>query len=90
VSTLVSYAALFCVAGGLIAGAVALVVVHDPRLALRLALDMWLAAGLLRLALPPSWQSLLAAAAIVAIRQLVTRTLGGGAADGDEAPAPRG
>lgn len=73
-----SYAALICVVAGLVAGLVALLAVRDPRLALRIALDLWLAAGLLRLAQPPSWQSLLAAAAIVAIRQLVTRTLTAG------------
>lgn len=75
---MVSYAALFCVVAGFLAGLVALLAVRDARLALRIALDLWLAAGLLRLALPPSWQSLLAAAAIVAIRQLVTRTLTAG------------
>ncbi len=76
-----SYAALICVVAGLGAGLIALLAVGDPRLALRTALDLWLAAGLLRLVLPPSWQSLLAAAAIVAIRQLVTRTLHVGTSD---------
>ncbi len=70
-STLVGYASLACVAAGLIAGVVALAVARDGRVALRVALDLWLAAGLLRLALPPSWDQLLSAAAIIAVRQLV-------------------
>ncbi|MFI7070732.1 hypothetical protein [Micromonospora sediminicola] len=75
-SALIGYAALACVAGGLLAGSVVLAVARDGRLALRVALDLWLAAGLLRLALPPSWDQLLSAAAIVAVRQLVGLGLG--------------
>jgi hypothetical protein len=37
----------------------------------RVALDLWLAAGLLRLALPSPWTQLLGAAAIIGVRQLV-------------------
>jgi hypothetical protein len=72
---LISYASLACVAAGLLAGLLTLLTVRDGLLALRLALDLWLAAGLLRLALPPAWEQLLAAAAIVAVRQLVGLTL---------------
>ncbi|MFI7427663.1 hypothetical protein ACIBPB_11825 [Micromonospora sp. NPDC049836] len=70
-STLVGYASLACVAAGLLAGLIALATTRDGRLALRVALDLWLAAGLLRLALPPSLDQLLSAAAIIAVRQLV-------------------
>ncbi|MEV0001691.1 hypothetical protein AB0H28_05310 [Micromonospora sp. NPDC050980] len=75
-SALIGYAAAVCVAAGLLAGLVVLVVARDGRLALRVALDLWLAAGLLRLALPPSWDQLLSAAAIIAVRQLVGLGLG--------------
>jgi hypothetical protein len=34
-------------------------------------LDLWLAAGLLRLVLPPTWEQLLTAAAVIAVRQMV-------------------
>jgi hypothetical protein len=71
VNTVIQYGALLCVAAGLVCGAVALVLARDARTALRVALDFWVAAGLLRLALPPGGGQLLAAAAIIAIRQLV-------------------
>jgi hypothetical protein len=71
VNTVIQYGALLCVAAGLVCGAVALVVARDARTALRIALDFWVAAGLLRLALAPGGGQLLAAATIIAIRQLV-------------------
>jgi hypothetical protein len=40
------------------------------REALGVMLELWLAAGLLRLAAPPTWPRLATAAAIIAIRQL--------------------
>ncbi|MER7459266.1 hypothetical protein [Micromonospora sp. NPDC126480] len=74
-TTLIGYASLACVAAGLLSGAIVLVVARSGVLALRAALDLWLAAGLLRLAQPPEWEHLLGAAAIVAIRQLVAAAL---------------
>ena len=65
------YASLLCVAAGLVCGAVALVVSRNVPMALRVALDFWLAAGLLRLALPSAGPELLGAAAIIVVRQLV-------------------
>ena len=41
------------------------------RLGLRHALDLWLAAGLLRLSGDPSWDQVTAAAALVAARRLI-------------------
>ena len=70
-TSLLQYASLVCVAAGLVCGVLALVVARDARVALRVALDLWLAAGLLRLALPSEAPQLLAAAAIIGIRQLV-------------------
>ena len=69
------YAVLACVLAGLVSGGVATVVARDVRTGLRVALDLWLAAGLLRLALPQSHNQLLAAAAIILVRQLVSAAL---------------
>jgi hypothetical protein len=71
VITAVQYAAAGCVVAGFLAGALALLVGCGIRTALRIALDLWLAAGLLRLALPSDGTDILAAAAIVVVRQLV-------------------
>jgi hypothetical protein len=70
-TTALRYAALGCVAAGLISGLLALLVGRDVRVALRVALDLWLAAGLLRLALPGTATGLAAVAAIVVVRQVV-------------------
>ncbi|HWG98227.1 MAG TPA: hypothetical protein VNV66_02640 [Pilimelia sp.] len=75
-------AALGCAAGGLVAGAAALAASHRARVALPVVLDLWLAAGLLRLTASPGWVDLLAAAALVAVRQLVIRALARSAAGG--------
>lgn len=74
-STLVHHGVLLCVGAGVVAGFVTVLVTADGRAALRLALDFWLAAGLLRLALPVTWQTLLAAASILAVRQIAGPTL---------------
>ncbi|MGC1211556.1 MAG: hypothetical protein WA890_09885 [Micromonospora sp.] len=81
-NAVLGYASLACVAAGLVAGLVVLISVRDGRLALRVALDLWLAAGLLRLALPPAWDQLLSAAAIVAVRQVVGMGLASTRAEG--------
>jgi uncharacterized membrane protein len=70
-TVLLGYASLLCVVAGLICGPLAAAVGRDVRAALKVALDLWMAAGLLRLALPPSASALLAAAAIIVVRQLV-------------------
>ena len=64
-----------CVVAGAVAGAVALIAARDARAALRIALDLWLAAGLLRLALPSGTGELAAVAAILAVRQLLQAVL---------------
>jgi uncharacterized membrane protein len=71
VNAVIQYGVMLCVVAGLVCGALALVVARDARTALRVALDFWVAAGLLRLALEPGGGQLLAVAAIIAIRQLV-------------------
>ena len=50
------------------------------RPGLAMALELWLAAGLLRLAAPPSWPLVATAAALVAVRRLLVRGLSRGAA----------
>ncbi|MFF5077544.1 hypothetical protein ACFY36_10865 [Actinoplanes sp. NPDC000266] len=74
-TALIQYASLFCVAAGLAGGALVLAVTRDVRAALRTALDFWLAAGLLRLALPTSATQLLAVVAIIAVRQVISRVI---------------
>ncbi|MFG1992593.1 hypothetical protein ACGFJ7_21700 [Actinoplanes sp. NPDC048988] len=74
-TTLIQYASLICVTAGLVCGVLVLGTTRDLRTALRTALDFWLAAGLLRLALPNSATQLLAIVAIIAVRQLVSRAL---------------
>jgi hypothetical protein len=71
VTPILHYASLICVAAGLICGVLTMLVARDVRVALRVALDLWLAAGLLRLALPAAAPQLLATAVIIGVRQLV-------------------
>jgi hypothetical protein len=66
-----SLASLACVAAGILAAMVVLAASRSSRLALRVSLDLWLAAGLLRLALPANGEALLGVVAIMAIRQIV-------------------
>ena len=68
-------AALIVTAAGLIVAVVALARTRRARLALALLLDFFTAAALLRLAAPPSWPALGAAALFIAIRQLASRAL---------------
>ncbi|MGY1781675.1 DUF1622 domain-containing protein [Geodermatophilus sp. SYSU D01036] len=55
----------------LVAGAVTLASTRRPRLALAVFLDLLLAAGLLRLAVEPTWSSVGTAAAVVALRRVI-------------------
>ncbi|MET9931912.1 MULTISPECIES: DUF1622 domain-containing protein [unclassified Streptomyces] len=56
---------------GLVAGAAAYRISHDLRSALAVLLDFLTAAGLVRLAGDPSWNSILLAAAVIALRRLL-------------------
>lgn len=58
-------------AAALVAGALTLAATSRPALALSVALDLLLAAGLLRLVGTPSWPAVATAAAIVALRRLI-------------------
>ena len=75
ISTVSRDAALIVTATGLIVAAVALVRTRRARLALALLLDFFTAAALLRLAAPPTWPALGAAALTIVIRQLASRAL---------------
>lgn len=75
--TLVDAAAVVLTAAGLIAAGAALAATRDWRAALGIALELWLAAGLLRLSRPTEWRALAVAAVVVAVRQVVTRGLRG-------------
>jgi hypothetical protein len=71
VTALLDRLALAITAGGLVAGLVVVARTGKALLALRVALELWTAAGLLRLAGPPSWPRLTGAAAVIALRQLL-------------------
>ena len=75
IATVSRDAALIVVAAGLIVAAVALARTRRARLALALLLDFLTAAALLRLAAPPSWQAIGAAALTIVIRQLASHAL---------------
>lgn len=68
---LIDALAVMVTAGGVVSGVMVLAAVRDGILALRVGLEFWMAAGMLRLAAPPSWRTLAAAAGILAVRQLV-------------------
>ncbi|MFD1831369.1 hypothetical protein ACFSJS_17130 [Streptomyces desertarenae] len=68
-------AALAAAAFGLVAAAVVLVSVRRLMPALAVLLDFLIAAGLLRLAGGPGWDAIATAAAVVAVRKLVTAGL---------------
>jgi Protein of unknown function (DUF1622) len=72
---LVRFLALLCTTGGLISGLIVLVTVRRPVVALQVAIDFWVAAGLLRLTGRPSWEAVVGAAGILIVRQVITFTL---------------
>ena len=67
---------LLVVAGGVVVGA-ALVARRRVRLAVGSMLDLWTAAGLLRLAGDTSWGALGAAALLVVLRKVVAAAMKG-------------
>jgi len=69
-------------AAALVSGAIALLATRRPALALGVLLDLLVAAGLLRLVGDPSWQAVVTAAAVVALRHLISFGLRTGAPPG--------
>lgn len=72
--TLTDQAAYAVTAAGVIAGAVG-ALTGRLRPALPLTLDLWTAAGLLRLTADRSWSAVATAAALVLVRRVVARPL---------------
>jgi len=64
-------AVLVCTAAGILAGLISAARTLRLIPSLRLAVEFWVAAGLLRLSSDPTWSTLAGAAGILAIRQLV-------------------
>lgn len=60
---------------GIVLGAGALVVFRTPLVALRVMLELFTAAGLLRLGVDLSWPALAAVAALIGVRRILTRSL---------------
>jgi uncharacterized membrane protein len=75
VADLTHAAAVCCVAAGLVAGAAVALSAREGLLGLRVALDFWLAAGLLNLSRATGWEALLVTALIIAVRQTVGMSL---------------
>ena len=71
-------------AGALVAGALVLVGTRRPSVALPVLLELLLAAGLLRLAGDPSWDTIAAVAGVVLLRRLI----GAGLRAGDRSLSP--
>ncbi|MFH0241296.1 hypothetical protein ACGRHY_02375 [Streptomyces sp. HK10] len=74
-TTALNLAALATTAFGLVAAAVVLAAARRLAPTLAVLLDFLTAAGLLRLAGDPNWSTIAAAAAVIAIRKLVTAGL---------------
>ncbi len=72
---LVSTAALLLVVTGLVAAVAVAARTQSLRLALSCGLELWLAAGLLRLALPATLPRLGMVAALIALRRLLSYRL---------------
>ncbi len=68
--------ASWCLAlAGIVIGGAALMVFRRPLVALRVAVEFFTAAGLLRLSVDLSWSAIVAIAALIAVRRVVTRSL---------------
>ena len=74
---LLGAAALLVTGLGLVSATAVLARARDGRLALRVLLEFLTAAGLLRLAGDPGWPEIGAAAAVVAVRRLLSLRLRG-------------
>jgi hypothetical protein len=76
----------------LLAGAAALLTTASWRIALRVLLDLLTAAGLVRLSAAQTWADVATAAAIIALRQVVSATLfgspGARSREAQDRPAP--
>ncbi len=60
---------------GILLGFAALAVFRQPLLALRVTMDLFVTAGLLRLSVDLSWAAIVGTMAGIGVRQLITRSL---------------
>ncbi|TRW84887.1 hypothetical protein FK535_10420 [Mycolicibacterium sp. 018/SC-01/001] len=60
---------------GIAIGMAALIVFRQPVLALRVMIELFTAAGLLRLSVDLSWTAILGVVTLIAVRRVVTRSL---------------
>ena len=68
--------ASWCLAiAGIVLGVAALLVFQQPLPALRVMIELFTAAGLLRLSIDLSWVAILGVVALIAVRRVVTRSL---------------
>lgn len=68
--------ASWCVAlAGILLGTAALAVFRRPLLAMRVMMDLLVAAGLLRLSVDLSWTAIAGTALLIAVRRLLTLSL---------------
>ncbi|MEE9242893.1 MAG: hypothetical protein V3U55_02390 [Mycobacterium sp.] len=73
--TLVVSASWCCILAGIMLGIAALAVFRRPMLALRTAMDLFVAASLLWLTFDSSWTAIAGTVAVIALRQLLAGTL---------------
>ena len=71
-ATVVTNLSWLIVAAGILLAAATLAMLHRPLSALHVLLDMFLAAGLLRLSADAAWPAIAATAAVVILRRIVT------------------
>lgn len=60
---------------GILVGIAALAVFRQPLVALRVMLDLFVAASLLRLSVDLSWAAVAGTVVVIAVRQVLTRSL---------------
>ncbi|WP_237572484.1 hypothetical protein [Mycolicibacterium lacusdiani] len=73
-------------AAGIVVAIAGLLVFRQPLIALRVMLELFTAAGLLRLSVDLSWESIAGVAVLIAVRRLVTRSLAADFAAGFATP----
>ncbi len=72
---IVNAAALAIVSASIVIALVAFLRTHQLRQAMSFMLDLWVAAGLLRLSQDASWTAIAGAVALIAVRKLVVYSL---------------
>jgi hypothetical protein len=68
--------ALALAASGVLAALLAGAVTREPRAGFPMMLELWTAAGILRLLGGPAWGRIVSAAVVIVLRRIVTSSLG--------------